>query len=647
MSVAPSRVIFDSLFRGKAPGLSEFGALLQFIDSPSVLVYIQKGIITSVNSSMLALTAYPQADLYGKPISILFDTSLDRTLLSGGDCVLNVNRNKRTPIAIRSRITILDPNNNWALITLSPTAESGQEVNGSDAVLIHFLMELILCDRIDNIDLALEQKIKLIEDLLRSSAVCIYQAGSGSPELIKLKTRETKPIFPESLPSNDLVQLREPFIWDQGKKALTSLHQKCRNEGLVYAASCAIGEKEALSGLIVVGDYINEPPAQVLSILRLVATSIGSSLQHFIKIRNIQDAMIRQQRLLDIYSNGLENVKEGIIVLRPDLTIMEINPTTEWMLGYTENEVKGQPAENLLIGTDRLIPALESAKQNIPTHNMGAITLNRRNGQSFPAQMQIIPIQKDDKLLAIMVFVSDVSEHEQIQVRTQQLEHRALLGDFTNVFAHEVRNPINNISTGIQLLASRLPADDPNRDVVERVQNDCLRLNSLMESVLAFSRPVPRHFGPIDLNVMLKQMLDRWYPRMTKVNVKSFFQENANIPNIEGDWRSLEQVFTNLISNAVEAMEKNGGTLAIQLDEVSIPGGQKEVQIKVTDTGPGIPDEVKSRLFEPFVTNKPNGTGLGLAIIKRIIIAHRGSIDVDSFPGGTVFRVNLPAYIGD
>lgn len=647
MSVAPSRVIFDSLFRGKAPGLSEFGALLQFIESPSVLVYIQKGIITSVNSSMLALTAYPQADLYGKPISILFNTSLDRTLLSGGDCVLNVNRNKRTPIAIRSRITILDPNNNWALITLSPTAESGQEVNGSDAVLIHFLMELILCDRIDNIDLALEQKIKLIEDLLRSSAVCIYQAGSGSPELIKLKTRETKPIFPESLPSNDLVQLREPFIWDQGKKVLTSLHQKCRNEGLVYAASCAIGEKEALSGLIVVGDYINEPPAQVLSILRLVATSIGSSLQHFIKIRNIQDAMIRQQRLLDIYSNGLENVKEGIIVLRPDLTIMEINPTTEWMLGYTENEVKGQPAENLLIGTDRLIPALESAKQNIPTHNMGAITLNRRNGQSFPAQMQIIPIQKDDKLLAIMVFVSDVSEHEQIQVRTQQLEHRALLGDFTNVFAHEVRNPINNISTGIQLLASRLPADDPNRDVVERVQNDCLRLNSLMESVLAFSRPVPRHFGPIDLNVMLKQMLDRWYPRMTKVNVKSFFQENANIPNIEGDWRSLEQVFTNLISNAVEAMEKNGGTLAIQLDEVSIPGGQKEVQIKVTDTGPGIPDEVKSRLFEPFVTNKPNGTGLGLAIIKRIIIAHRGSIDVDSFPGGTVFRVNLPAYIGD
>ncbi len=646
MSIAPSRQLFDSIFRGKAPGLSEFGALLQFIDSPAVLVYIQKGIITSVNSSLLKLTAYSQNDVLGKPISVLFDSSLDRALTSGGDCALMISRSKRTPISIRSRITILDSNNSWALITVAPSSESENEIGESAPALLNFLMNLLISDRTESIDLALEQKLQLVETLFRTSAVCIYQAGSGSPELFKLKTRETKPLYPESLPSNDLVQLREPFIWDQGKKALSVLHQRSRSEGLLYVASCALGEKGALSGLIVVGDYVNEPSDLVLPALRLVATSIGSSLQQFIKIRNIQETIIRQQKLLDIYGNGLDNAREGIIVLRPDLTILEINPSAEWMLGYSEPEVKGQPVDNLLIGTDRLIPALESAKLNVPTHNMGSINLNRRNGQSFPAQMQIIPITKDEKLIAIMVFLSDVSEHEQIQARTQQLEHRALLGDFTNVFAHEVRNPINNISTGIQLLASRLDENDPNRDVVERVQNDCLRLNSLMESVLAFSRPVPKHFASIDLNAMLKQMLDRWYPRMVKVNVKSFFQENPEIPNIEGDWRSLEQVFTNLISNAVEAMEKNGGTLAIQLEEISIPGGQKEVQIKVTDTGPGIPDEIKARLFEPFVTNKPNGTGLGLAIIKRIIIAHRGSIDVESFPGGTVFRVVLPAYIG-
>jgi signal transduction histidine kinase len=134
---------------------------------------------------------------------------------------------------------------------------------------------------------------------------------------------------------------------------------------------------------------------------------------------------------------------------------------------------------------------------------------------------------------------------------------------------------------------------------------------------------------------------------MAKVNVSSFFQQNPEIPKVEGDWRSLEQVFTNLISNAVEAMEKTGGTLAIKLEHLQTQGGEDQVEIKVSDTGPGIPDEIKAKLFEPFITTKSSGTGLGLAIIKRIVIAHRGNIDVESFPGGTVFRVTLPVCNGD
>jgi PAS domain S-box-containing protein len=483
--------------------------------------------------------------------------------------------------------------------------------------------------------------------MLRTNAICFYQAGSGSPELIKIKTRETRQIFPDRLPSSDLVRLNEPFIWNPGKKVLTELHQKGRSESLVFIASVPIGDKGALSGLIVAGDYIREPVDSLIPILKLTANSFGTSIQQFIKTKNYQDSLNKQQRSLDIYFNGIEHAREGIIVLRADLSVMEINPSAEWMLGYSNSEVVNQPVDNILIGSDRLIPAFESAQQNIPTLNMGNINLNRRNGQSFPASMQIIPVQKKETVSAILVFLSDVSEHEQIQARTQQLEHRALLGDFTNVFAHEVRNPINNISTGIQLIASRIGDDDPNKDVVDRIQNDCLRLNSLMESVLAFSRPVPRHFGPVDLNIMLSQMLGRWYPRMTKVNVISFFQQNPDISKVEGDWRSLEQVFTNLISNAVEAMEKTGGTLAIKLECLPGPEGENQVEIKVSDTGPGIPEEIRAKIFEPFITTKSNGTGLGLAIIKRIVIAHRGNIDVESFPGGTVFRVTLPAYIGE
>jgi len=647
MNTAPSRALFDGIFRGKAPGFSEFGALLQFIDSPAVLVLTQKDVIAAVNSNLLKLTAFSQPELLGKPIDVLFSKSLNRALSSGGDNFITVNRSKRSAITIKARIVLLEGSNGWALVLLSPGNVSSETVFGETEQILQAVSEMMASDRLESIDLSLERKLQLLESLLRTNTICFYQAGSGSPELIKIKTRETRQIFPDRLPSSDLVRLNEPFIWNSGKKVLTELHQKGRSESLVFIASVPIGDKGALSGLIVAGDYIREPVDSLIPILKLTANSIGTSIQQFIKTKNYQDSLNKQQRSLDIYFNGIEHAREGIIVLRADLSVMEINPSAEWMLGYSNSEVVNQPVDNILIGSDRLIPAFESAQQNIPTLNMGNINLNRRNGQSFPASMQIIPVQKKETVSAILVFLSDVSEHEQIQARTQQLEHRALLGDFTNVFAHEVRNPINNISTGIQLIASRIGDDDPNKDVVDRIQNDCLRLNSLMESVLAFSRPVPRHFGPVDLNIMLSQMLGRWYPRMTKVNVISFFQQNPDISKVEGDWRSLEQVFTNLISNAVEAMEKTGGTLAIKLECLPVPEGENQVEIKVSDTGPGIPEEIRSKIFEPFITTKSNGTGLGLAIIKRIVIAHRGNIDVESFPGGTVFRVTLPAYIGE
>jgi two-component system, NtrC family, sensor histidine kinase AtoS len=110
-----------------------------------------------------------------------------------------------------------------------------------------------------------------------------------------------------------------------------------------------------------------------------------------------------------------------------------------------------------------------------------------------------------------------------------------------------------------------------------------------------------------------------------------------------GDARSLEQVFTNLISNAVEAMSKNGGTLAIRIAASDLIANRPQVEITVSDSGPGIPEEIRERLFEPFVTTKTRGNGLGLAITKRIVTAHQGTIQVNSFPGGTVFHVYLPA----
>jgi signal transduction histidine kinase len=136
--------------------------------------------------------------------------------------------------------------------------------------------------------------------------------------------------------------------------------------------------------------------------------------------------------------------------------------------------------------------------------------------------------------------------------------------------------------------------------------------------------------------------VDRWRPHLARVNIQHNLQIEADVPYAVGDLRALEQVWNNLINNAIQAMDETGGTLTVKIRPVVAPDGSPRVEVSVTDTGPGIPEEVRERIFEPFYTTKRTGTGLGLAITKQIITAHKGAITVSSIPGGTVFQVQLP-----
>ena len=342
-----------------------------------------------------------------------------------------------------------------------------------------------------------------------------------------------------------------------------------------------------------------------------------------------------------------ESMDEAVITLDSSLMIKEVNPAAEYMLGYAAWEVKGQSYENILIGSDRLLPALIDAQRGKETLSIGEASLNRRNGQCFPVLMKVIPVTFGESISAIEILMTDISEHEESKAVTQQLEHRAVLGDYTAAFAHDVRNPINNISTGLQLLATTLAQNDPNQGVISRLQGECIRLSHQMESFLDFSRPLTLKNESIEVEPLLKRIIDRWQPRLARVNVKSIINVDEKVDRIVGDPRSLENVFTNLVSNALDAMTETGDTLAIKAVSVQEFNGHPTVEISVSDNGPGIPADIKTRIFDPFVTTRKMGTGLGLAITKQIVNAHKGSIRVDSFPGGTVFTVQLPADIGD
>jgi len=479
--------------------------------------------------------------------------------------------------------------------------------------------------------------------------LAIYIGDEQQLRLKKIASWGTEGIFPPVTPSADLVYLLEPMLWLSNKRVIsTVIHKTAKEANQTYMASAPIGEMGAWIGFITASGGQGVVPKRITASLQILAAVIDSVIQ-----TNVLNSYLRRSNRDILNSHAAaEAIKEasqdGIVILAPDLRISEINPIAEMLLGYTLQEVQGQLVENVLIGTNRLIPAIKDSLHGLPSHNLGDIYLHRRDGTTFPAHVKAFPIQHESQIVGVLLMIRDESKNKEIKALTQQLEQRAFLGDIMAVFSHEVKNPINNLSMGLQLLESNLPINNNNQDLIGRLQQDCARLTHLMESVLTSSRMTPTQFSPTEMIDVLQPLLIRWRPRMKRVRVEHTMRIEPDTPQVLGDRRALERVFTNLISNAIKAMEDTGGTLAIKVKPINAPSGRQMVQIDISDTGPGIPEDVKEKIFEPFfTTDKKSGTGLGLSISKQIVTAHKGSINLTTFPGGTMFHVILPAYIDE
>jgi two-component system, NtrC family, sensor histidine kinase AtoS len=633
----------------KAEGIEsiQIQLIMDQVESAIALINLDEEKVHYGNAGLLKLTAFTQDELKSLSWKALLGIQSEQDIPFTEAKVFSLKRRKRDELPVMIRAVRLVKDNPHVLLMIHQKTQFQQQKVEEFDFLEENLENLLNLASINDPYEYLNEVAKLLTVMFNTDQTAIYNAVTDFPILKCVAFDGNTQTLPDTMPSSDFSQLESVGIWMPGKPILADIHKKAREQEFSYLANAMMGEREAVFGLIVLISEKNEPIRNVIIHLRFVARIITATIQQTILINNLTEQVNTQRNKLAMHSMLFENVHEGIIVLDPELNITRINQTTEVLLGYADREVIGQPYENVLIGAEGLQAAIESALEGIATHNLGKVSLHRRNGQTFPCQVQVIPVSNGREIADILVFIMDVSENEQIRLHTQQLEHRAVLGEITAVFAHEVRNPINNISTGLQLMSAKLPDDDPNQDNIQRMLADCTRLNHLMESVLSFSRPAEQKMNNCNLVFLIQRLMDRWHPRMARKNVKSMFHQEENLPDAYIDQRSIEQVFTNLISNAIEAMSEEGGTLAIKISKnLSVPK-RPQLEVTVTDNGPGIPDEVRERIFEPFVTTNPRGNGLGLAITKRIVTANRGSITVDTFPGGTVFKVLLPVASGE
>ncbi len=337
----------------------------------------------------------------------------------------------------------------------------------------------------------------------------------------------------------------------------------------------------------------------------------------------------------------LRSITSGVVTVGPEGSVGTANPAAERMLGMSETEMVPRTIASLLADDGGLSVDVRKVLSGRLPRSVRELTLTTRGGKIVHVQASTSRMRDvDGNILGAVVTIEDVSE---IKALTQQLiraDRLAAMGELTAGVAHEVRNPLGIIRASMQLIED--PRSDPEkvREASSIVKQEIDRLDKVIKALLDFGRPSSPTFVRADLNDVLEEVVlfTRRFASRSDVHIVEEF--SRDLPAVMADPNQLKQVFVNLITNAVQAMEAgDGGTIT-----VGTSASDGFVRIRLADDGPGIPAEQLARVFDPFFSTRDEGTGLGLTIVHRIVDEHDGHIEVESAAGkGTTFTIYLPA----
>ena len=267
----------------------------------------------------------------------------------------------------------------------------------------------------------------------------------------------------------------------------------------------------------------------------------------------------------------------------------------------------------------------------------------------------ITKVQDDHgEAIGAVMFFKDLTQVEQLEERERLRDRLASLGEMAAGIAHELKNPLAGIEVMAGLLRRQVPESPDAQSLLADIISESKLANAIVVEMLEFVRPIRLQVERTDVADILHQAITLAETKARRGDISVTVDLAEDLPAIESDYHQLCQVFTNLLTNAFEALDGRGviaitATVAT-LEEVFTRDEQSATQIvvvDVADNGPGVPPDLTDKIFTPFFTTKPQGSGLGLAIVRKIVDAHDGRIDVSSSPEtGTRFRITLPITSG-
>ncbi len=442
------------------------------------------------------------------------------------------------------------------------------------------------------------------------------------------------------LESGQAVSLDDPFT---ARRFSADEVRFWRDHGLYDFVPCLA--KDGPIAVIALGPRPSGEPlsSEDLTLLNAVAAQVATAIENGRLYRALREKADELNRLREFNENIVQSLQDGLVVIDLQGAVLHWNPAMEQIVGVPASQAIARRIDELFdpefLATVRMGERDGSDATTVYRAPLVSRHADGPRKRLVNAAMHPLRTSTTDQVGSVLM-IEDITSRVQLEEQLQISEKMASIGLLAAGVAHEVNTPLTGISSFTQMLLEQADPEDPRTRLLEKIERQTFRAAKIVNSLLHLSRPVQSETGPVDVHVVVNDVLSLLEHQFRTASVQVRKELHAEAPIIRAVEHKLQQVFLNLFLNARDAMPKGGWVTVASRRE----GDQ--VLISVSDTGAGIPAEHLARIYDPFFSTKAigQGTGLGLSITYGIVQEHDGMIVCESQVGqGTRFTLSFPA----